>query len=337
MFISKLIEILRGKRVFIQTHNFPDPDAAASAYGLQIFLSRYGIESQIVYDGKISKISLLRMLEIFGIDMIHVNEADIHKSDSVVIVDAQKSNSNISECEGNVVACIDHHPTFVKKKYRYSDIRLVGACSSIIASYFCEEHEEISPELASALLYGIKIDTDDLARGVKDFDIDMYCTLYKIADKEMISSLIMNRIELNDLRAYGAAIQNIVVNQHIGFAEIPFDCPDSLIAMISDFLLDIDVVAMSVVYSRRRDGLKFSVRSKIPKLVNAGKLTQLSLESIGGSGGGHPTMAGGFIPYKVSGSVNDISQFVQKRFTENIIIDDDDLKNKKLLKSNYTA
>lgn len=337
MFTARLTEILKDKRVYIQTHNFPDPDAVASAYGLQIFLEHYDIQSTIIYDGEISKINLVRMIEALHINMFHINEiTDMTESDAIILVDAQKSNSNVSECKGKVIACIDHHPTFVKIKYLYRDIRLVGACASIIAHCFYKEQIEISKSLATALIYGIKIDTDDLVRGVKDLDIDMYCMLYKLADKDIINSLMMNKIALTDLKAYGAAIQNVVINHHIGFAEIPFDCPDALIAMISDFILDLDVVVLSVVYSRRKDGLKFSVRSKIPKVINAGKVIQSSLNGVG-NGGGHPTMAGGFIPNEVGNAINDMDTFIQQQFINNISLDDDVLKNKNLLKVNYTV
>ena len=40
---EKLIEVVRGHKVFIQTHNCPDPDAIATAFGLQQFLREYGI------------------------------------------------------------------------------------------------------------------------------------------------------------------------------------------------------------------------------------------------------------------------------------------------------
>ncbi|MGN0165235.1 MAG: bifunctional oligoribonuclease/PAP phosphatase NrnA, partial [Lachnospiraceae bacterium] len=48
-----LIELLKGKNVIIQTHNFPDPDAIATAFGLQCFLIKFEIPSDIVYSGKI--------------------------------------------------------------------------------------------------------------------------------------------------------------------------------------------------------------------------------------------------------------------------------------------
>lgn len=316
MFSSYLVNILKDKRVFIQTHNFPDPDAVASAYGVQMFLKHFNINSVIIYDGEISKINLIKMIDVLNIEMHRISEIkDMNKSDCIIIVDAQSANSNVSECKGSVVACIDHHPTFIKTKYLFRDIRFVGACASIIAHWFRSEGISISQNLATALLYGIKVDTAELSRGVKELDIDMYCMLYKIADIDIINSLSMNTILLSDLKAYGTAIQNVMIKCGIGFAEIPFDCPDALIAMISDFILDVDVVSISVVYSKRKEGLKFSVRSKIPRLINAGKIIQRSLSGIG-NGGGHPTMAGGFIPAETCSSIENIREFIQKRFIE---------------------
>ena len=36
--LTKMIDSFTHRHVFIQTHNFPDPDAIASAYGLQYLL-----------------------------------------------------------------------------------------------------------------------------------------------------------------------------------------------------------------------------------------------------------------------------------------------------------
>ncbi len=102
-----------------------------------------------------------------------------------------------------------------------------------------------------------------------------------------------NVMEFADLKAYGAAIDNIHVYDGVGFAAIPFDCPDALVAIISDFILSLDVVTVAVVYAVRLDGIKFSVRSE-RKDVDAGSLVKSALKDIG-SGGGHKEMAGGFI------------------------------------------
>ena len=67
--VRDLIDICKGHKVYLQTHNIPDPDAIGSAYGLQEILREYGIDSTICYDGDIDKLSSSKILDMFGIKM----------------------------------------------------------------------------------------------------------------------------------------------------------------------------------------------------------------------------------------------------------------------------
>ena len=51
--LEHILECIHDKHIFIQTHNFPDPDAIASAYGLKVLLEKKGIGKKIFYKGKI--------------------------------------------------------------------------------------------------------------------------------------------------------------------------------------------------------------------------------------------------------------------------------------------
>lgn len=314
----ELVGLLKGHRVFIQTHNFPDPDAIASGFGLQFFLQKNGVESTICYDGKIDKLSTKKMFDVFGIQAKSKDEIeDMGEDDYIVVVDAQKWNANLTDFIGDEVACIDHHPTFKECEYRYKDVRLVGACSSIVADYFRQTGVEPAPNVAAALAYGIKMDTADFTRGAYPFDAEIFSFLFEKADAHLINDMYMNVMEFQDLKAYGAAIDNIHLHGDVGFAKIPFDCPDALIAIISDFILSLDVVTVSVVYSMRTDGIKFSVRSELDD-VDAGRVANYSLEGIG-NGGGHKGMAGGFIhesKYALLGEHMDAE--IERRFLQAI-------------------
>lgn len=295
MAVNDLITLLKGRKIYIQTHNSPDPDAIASAYGLQQLLKFNNIDSTICCYGNIDKLNAKRMLATFEIEILSKDEiSKIEEDDYIITVDCQKYNTNLTDLVGREIACIDHHPIFVECDYEYKDIRIVGACSSIIAQYFYSTNTPITTNTATALIYGIKIDTCEFTRGVTNLDIDMFAYLFKVADKERLALMYTKVIEFKDLKAYGAAIENIEINEKLGFAYIPFDCPDALIGMISDFVLSVDVVELSVVASERRDGIKISVRSD-GKSINAGELVKESL-SCYGNGGGHHNMAGGFIP-----------------------------------------
>lgn len=291
--LKKLIEILSDGNIYIQTHNYPDPDAIASAFGLQKLLEYYGINSKICYDGTAEKLSAQVMLSNFGIEMISIRElTDMSQNDKIVTVDSQKYNSNLTDLIGDEVACIDHHPTITQCSYLYRDIRIVGACSSLIADYYFSNGIDIEQNVASALVYGIKMDTADFSRGLTQFDVEMYAKLFPYADNDLLNRMKINTMEFTDLKAYGSAIKNIRVFGNVGYAFIPFECADALIAMISDFILALDIIELSVIYAVRGDGYKFSVRSEIPEL-HAGKIVNAALSDIG-SGGGHARMAGGY-------------------------------------------
>lgn len=313
-----LIALLEGHKTYIQTHNFPDPDAIASAYGLQMLLKPFGIETKLCYDGSIDKLSTKRMLTLFEMDIVSAEEiADMTEDDYIVTIDGQKYNTNFTDLIGDEVACIDHHPTVIECEYKYKDVRIVGSCASIIASYYQELDVRPSAYAASALAYGIKMDTADFTRGATAFDAQMFAYVFSYADLERLSALYKNVMEFNDLKAYAAAIDNIRVYDRTGFAVIPFDCPDALIAIISDFILSLDVVHVSIVYAVRQDGLKFSVRSEVDE-VDAGKLVEKALDGYGG-GGGHKTMAGGFVPQEGRVKLGDNYPFVlQKLFLQQI-------------------
>ncbi len=290
-----LIEICKGRHIYIQTHNFPDPDAIASAYGLQKLMKHFGISSTLCYAGKIDKLSTKKMTEIFEINIYSYEtiKEDMTEGDYIICVDSQKGGGNITDFIGDEIACIDHHPIYINTEYKYSDIRFVGSCATIIAKYFEELSVPMDKPTASALIYGLKTDTLNFSRGTTIMDIDMFKYLYPKADNDMLKVLEHNNMELSDLKAYGAAIENIKIYGSSGFAFIPFSCPDALIGIISDFMLELNSVDVTVIYSKRADGYKFSIRSESPS-IDAGSVINLALKGLG-TGGGHPSMAGGFI------------------------------------------
>ena len=317
--IKDLIELCKGHKIYIQTHNIPDPDAIASAFGLQQILLKYGISSTICYDGDIDKLSSSKMLEMFNIEMFADDEivADMKEDDYIICVDSQKNAGNITDLPGDEVAAIDHHPTTSKNadiEYKYKDIRLLGACSTIITDYYLDLGLTPSTDVATALLYGIKIDTLQFSRGVTQEDIAAFAFLNPIIDIRNMGRLEMNNLEYNDLQAYGAAIENIKVFDYFGITHIPFACPDAMIAIVADFILSLIEIEVAVIYCDRPDGLKFSVRSERDDIL-ANEIVVKALEGVGG-GGGHATMAGGRIP---SSNLAALGQYPDDELTERFI------------------
>ena len=68
--IRRLVEeIGRRSPVSVQTHDFPDHDAIAAAFGMQRLLEREGVPARIVYAGDIQRDSLRRMISDCAIEV----------------------------------------------------------------------------------------------------------------------------------------------------------------------------------------------------------------------------------------------------------------------------
>lgn len=308
--------------VFIQPHNVPDPDAIASCFGLQYLLKQRGIETVIVYENELEKTNALKMLEIFEIDLRPAGEvSSLGTEDWAVLVDVQKGNSNVTDLATDEVAVIDHH------EYRgddggcrFVDIRPeAGACSTIITEYFFENDIDIPRNIATALLYGIFMDTDDLTRGVSILDIDMFYRLYSLSDISKITELKGSQISRSDLSDYAKAFQTVEVYGPAAFLYLD-NCNDSLLGAAGDIVITIAGVDIVVAYSPREQGIKFSIRS-ITDGCKANELIRYILKDLG-FGGGHDRMAGGFLPGEKLAEDRSLHTFVRHRtisYLENMI------------------
>ena len=108
--LDELVTQINREHVYIQTHNFPDPDAIASAFGLQELLKLRGIHATICYKGKIDRYSTDKLREILDIRLVNIENIDseLTEDDEVILVDAQKGNSNIIDMTGDEIICIEN-------------------------------------------------------------------------------------------------------------------------------------------------------------------------------------------------------------------------------------
>jgi len=316
--LEQLVSKINREHVYIQMHNFPDPDAIASAFGLRELLKHKGIAATICYKGKIERYSTEKMCSLFHIEIENVEDITdrLDDTDEVILVDAQKGNSNIINITGDEIICIDHHPTFEQQEYRFADIRPeVGACASIIAQYFIENEIPMDERVATVLSFGIRMDTQNLSRGVSELDMEMLYRMFDLCNQNVIHNLENSNLYFEDLLAYSKAIYSIQVYDNVSFADTGRDCPEGLIASVSDFMLALVEVTFSIVYSRKKEGIKLSVRSEGAKL-DAGKIVREALEGIG-NGGGHAEMAGGFVPFEGNDAEAELLiKQIQERFLQ---------------------
>lgn len=314
--LKSLLKCITREHVYIQPHNFPDPDAIASARGLQVLLSCYNISSTICFAGRIDKQNTLRMIDLLHIDLHPVETINLQHEDEIILVDCQKGNNNVMEFTGNEIACIDHHKLQDTDCYRFFDIRSnVGSCSTLIASYFIENDIPMDQELATTLLYGLKMDTNNLNRGVSNLDIDVFSHLHKQSNHDILLQLDSNSLTIQDLDAYVHAIDNLWVEHRIGFTNLGYNLSDAILATLADFLLTLTEIDFMVTFSLRDDGIKLSVRSALEH-YNCALIIKNALKGFG-DGGGHAHMAAGYVPVSLENAITVATQ-LQERFVKEI-------------------
>ncbi len=66
-------------------------------------------------------------------------------------------------------------------------------------------------------------------------DMEMIWRMFDLCDQDMIYLLENSTLYFEDLMAYSKAISSIEVFENISFADTGRDCPEALIASVSDF------------------------------------------------------------------------------------------------------
>ena len=283
--------------VYIQTHNFPDHDAVASAYGLKYLFEHNGITCKLIYEGTIQRASLRALIEEMNIPIKPANAHPLTQEDKIIIVDGCKGNKNVTDLIGDEVAVIDHHniePGGVPDDVKYSDIRShLGACSTLIYSYFQDLDLEIPRGISTALLTGLLVDTALLTRGVSQEDVIAYSNLYRTSDIVFVNSILRNNIQQKDLHFYKKALDKVRIRERFAFCYFENGCNQNLLGIIGDFFLSLNEVDFVLLCAKNPNVINFSVRSEVKKW-NAAIIIQELLRDIG-FGGGHSDMAGGVI------------------------------------------
>ena len=294
--IQGLIKHLqKEKLVYIQTHNYPDHDAVASAFGLQYLFSQFAIKSKIIYVGSINRDSLIWMIDKLSIEIFNSDDfPEMVAEDQIVIVDGCKGNKNVLDLIGDEVAVIDHHKVEADKleDVRFKDIKdYLGSCSALIASYYDELRVDIPESVATAFLIGINMDTSNLTRAVHQTDLKYFYELYFKADTNFVNFTLRNFLGLDDLSHYKYLVDNIRVKEEVAFCYFKDGCNINTLGVLSDFVLALKEVDLVTLCASNNNKINFSLRNENDNW-NASAIVQEMLKNLG-NGGGHSHMAGG--------------------------------------------
>lgn len=295
----RLKDLLEFDTVTIQCHDNPDADALGAGFGLYVYLKAHRKNVRFIYGGAhaISKSSLLELVEACKIPIDHIAHMQ-YFSGLLLSVDCQFGSSNVSKMIGDQYASIDHHcvegevPALSKIEENY------GSCSTLVWEMLLKEDFSFEKQtmLGTALYFGLYSDTNQFSEIYHKCDRKMHDTIP--FSEKLFFKLKNCNMSIKDLETAGVALLRNIYNSNYRYSIMQAGCFDpGMLGIISDFVLQVDVVDACVVYNISDEGFKISVRSCVPE-VKANELAKFLCEGIG-SGGGHEGKAGGFISLKL--------------------------------------
>ncbi len=297
--IRRVSSILAGKStMLIVMQDYPDPDAIASAAGLRAFANTVaGVQCSLAHGGSMGRAENRALSRYLGLKLHAMAAVDLNRFDAIALVDTQPGTGNNS-LPADIVPhiVIDHHPTRrATRRSPFTDVRgRYGATSTIIYEYLTETGITIDVDLATALLYGIRSDTQDLGRETTQADIDAFLALYPKANKRKLSRIAHERVPDVYYQALSKALADAGIYGSALVAGLgPTDNPD-MIGEVADLLLRREGTTWVLCHGVHEGKVLFSIRTAEPAAA-AGKVAR-RLAGRKGTGGGHNAFAAGQIP-----------------------------------------
>lgn len=290
----KITDLLKFNDVVIQIHDNPDADAVGSGYAIYRYFADNGKRVRLVYGGRsaIGKSNMLLMISELKIPVEYVTTLD--KTELLLTVDCQYGEGNVQRFEAENIAMIDHHNTG-KYSDEMAEIRShLVSCATVCYALLKDAGYDVNADvkIATALYYGLYMDSNQLAEISHPYDRDMIEFLQY--DRTLIGRLKYANLNMADFETAGQAILSSVYHKEFHYAIIKAkECDPNLLGVIGDFALQVDSIDVCVIYTENPGGYKISVRSCVME-VAANELVGFLVEGIG-DGGGHLDKAGGYM------------------------------------------
>jgi len=314
-FLDKLKNTFQDyeEEIPIITHNYPDPDAISSALGMVQILKLLGLKpGGIYYTGEISHPQNKSLVTVFNITLINYEKIPFESGVKAVCVDISNVGEGTNQTgitDVNIKAVVDHHKSKAIKG-AISDIRHVGSCASIIWSLLTDLNFDFSSDegcqLATALLVGLKTDTQDLtSETAESLDFEAQQHLIKYIDRQKFVSIINYPLPeyYFELKQRANEVKYIANSTIVAGVGIISPAKRDIIPVIADEFLRMSGIETSIIFAIIDDCIDVSMRS-INITVDIEEFLQTVFKTGGGKkGAGRAKIPLGF--FELNGIDND--------------------------------
>ncbi len=296
---KKLTSLIReSDNVMIMAHHDIDMDAFGSSLALYEIVRSFDKNSYVFLESLKDNVAIshaLESLEKAKIDITFLSEKNYlkykRKNSLLVILDVYKIEmlefpDVVNQFENIVV--IDHHvkntPTQYPTLFEYTAPD-ISSVNEIIVSYLKYLNKTVNPVIATIMLAGIEIDTNQFNVKTTDKTYEAAAFLTKIGADHVLKQELLKEDRNSYLKRQQFVKKSFMINQNIAMCvldEQHYERKD--LAVIAEELLKLDNVEASFVIGRLdKETIYISARS-------IGKINvEAYMEQLGG--GGHTTEA----------------------------------------------
>lgn len=303
--LKKLISTVGEGKLAIIVHDNPDPDAISSAMGLKEIANSVGVKAEILYKGIIGHHENKAFVNLLDIEMDQSKDFKASDYKKIALIESSAPGVNNLLPPGTKVSIvIDHHQANLEEvEAEYIDIRPnIGATATIMTKYLQELEIPIKTELATALLYGIKVDTNDFRRNTDPADMTAAAYLFPLANHDILNRIEAPSKSTESIDILGEAIKNRQIKGSYLISNVGTIRDRDTLAQAADYMLTLEGITTTLVFGLSEDTIYISGRSRDDR-INIGKILT---DAFGADkAGGHASLAGAQIPLGVFSGTKD--------------------------------
>lgn len=259
--LANVLEAHRGERHLVVLHDYPDPDAIASAFAHQLISAAFDIKVDIIYGGEISHQQNIALVKLLAIDLIRYEKSlKLNRYDGAVFVDNQGASSEaiveaLKAAEVPILIVVDHHERQERLQPDFSDLRRSGATATIYAEYLSQgiiqmdKSRKENVTAATALMHGLMTDTNNFIRAsAEDFQAASFLSQYRDAD--LLEYIMSQARSKRTMEIIHQTLENRLTVENVSIAGIKYLRSDDrdTIPQATDFLLSEENVHTAIVY-----------------------------------------------------------------------------------------
>jgi len=287
--------IRSAKNFLILLHDNPDPDCIASGLVLAKIALGLWVDTTVAYGGHLGRSENRKLVQVMKARISHIKKIKFHEYDRIAMVDTQPRTGNNSlpeDREADIV--IDHHPASGHKGKLITDIREDAGCTTVMLyNYLKALKFEIDENLATAIIYGIITETQDLGRETSPEDLEAYLNVFPHANLPLLSNIRHPKRPHTYFSELKTALNNMYTEGMVVFAHIGEVTVTDIVPEICDMTLEMEGIEWSMSTGHTEDRIAISIRT-IHEKANLGHILH-NIVGEKGKAGGHGMMAGGFI------------------------------------------